>query len=412
MIDPAPDGAGSRVTIAEAGSHQRLRSQNLSLVLGALLQEEPLTRKQVEDRTGLSKATVSRLVDDLLQAGALLASPTSPDPTPRGRRPRTIGTSRSLGTSVGLSIGVRTSVVCVTDLHGRELLVRTVATARWASLEEAVDWIADVVADAAPGSRGPLRQLVVALPARTKDGQVVTPLPLFMSVVEGPAFPQRLQARLACPVRLEQDAAMILAGLEALGRTPRDARPILLNLDAVLTMTLRRADGTTAEGRGPAFGNFDLIPLETGLGTSSVGRLLGAHGLFEASEQLGSPLQTMEELWQADSEVVRRLQEAFRLALLQALRMIVVIADPSLVVVTGRLAPLVQRHLDGVRTELHAAAGDLPAIEVVVDADNDHAAAHGAATHARARAVQALLDRVATAGSAALRSQASSVTPR
>jgi predicted NBD/HSP70 family sugar kinase len=390
--------------MSEATSHQILRNQNLSLVLDTLLQHESLTRKQVEDRTSLSKATVSRLVDDLLKAGALLASPTSPDPTARGRRPRTISTSRSLGTSAGLSIGVRTSVVCVTDLHGRKLLSREIATPKWTSLEEAVEWMAGVVAGATPNSHGPLRQLVVALPARTIDGRVLTPLPLFMSVVEGPELAQLLQARLSCPVRLELDAAMILAGLEVLGRTERDAQLVLLNLDAVLTMTLRRADGTTAEGRGPAFGNFDLIPIETDVGTSSVGRLLGAHGLFETSQHLGSPLQGMEELWHSDSEVARRLRDAFRVALLQALRTIVVMSDPSLVVLTGRLAPLAQRHLDGVRAALHDDVADPPTIEVVVDSDNGHAAALGAALHARARAVQALLDRVATEGGAALRS--------
>lgn len=383
-------------------SHPDLRRRNLSLLLGTLLRRQEATRKEIERESGLSKATVSRLSDELLQVGALVSRHTTPaDPSARGRRAEALSPSVSLGIVAGLSLGVRTTSVFITDLSGRELAWEQLGTPAWASFEEAIDWAVEVVSRAASGLAGPLRRVVVAIPGRAIDG-TVTRLPLFMSALEGDAFAPTLAERLGCPIRVELDAAMVLVGLETLGFIDASTTPVLLNAGSILTMSLRRRDGSIARGLTPSFGDFDLIPVDAGTGPSTLGSLLGAHGLFELSQRLGHPLNAMEELWESDAPGVERVREAFRTALTQAIRIIAVMTDPTLIIFTGRLSPLLRRTLPDVEATLRRELDRPPELRVIGHAENGYPAALGSAREAVSEAVEALLERVSQEGPAAL----------
>ncbi len=385
-------------------SHPDLRRRNLSLLLGTLLRHEGATRKEIELESGLSKATVSRLTDELVQACAVVSEPAAPAaPSTRGRRAETLSTPAALGVVAGLSLGTRTTSIFVTDLAGRELGWQQVRTPEWASFEEAVDWSVDVTTRATEDLAGPLRRVVVALPARASDGSVISQAPLFMTAIEGGDFARVLAERLACPIGIELDAAMVLVGLENLGFIDRTTSPVLLNLGSVLTMSLRRRDGTIAGGRTASFGDFDLIPIDTGIGSSRLGTLLGARGLFEVSQRLGHPLDAMDELWDTDTAEVERLRDAFLAALTQVIRMIAVMTDPRLIIFTGRLSPLVRRCLPAVEASLVGELVEPPELRVIGHASNDFPAAVGAAQEARGEAVVELLDRVSSMGLDALR---------
>lgn len=384
-------------------SHPDLRRRNLSLLFGTLLRHREATRKQIERESGLSKATVSRLTDELLQAGALTSEPSTPaDPSMRGRRAETLSAAASLGMVVGLSLGVRMTSVFVTDLTGRELAWRHLPTPHWGDVDEAVDWAAASAAEAVDGLTGPLRRVVVAIPGRAIDGTVITRPPLFMSVLEGDAFAVALAERLDCPIRIELDAAMVLVGLENLGFIDDSIAPVLLNASSILTMSLRRRDGSIARGLTPSFGDFDLIPIHTGLGPTRIGQLLGAHGLFELSRRLGHPLESMDELWESEAEEVERLREAFIVGLTQVVRIIAVMTDPTLIIFTGRLSPLARRSLPRVEAELRRELASPPELRVIGHAENGYPVAVGSAQEARESAVAALLHRISTEGLAAL----------
>ena len=384
-------------------SHPDLRRRNLSLLLGTLLRHEEATRKQVERESGLSKATVSRLTEELIQAGAVVSRTSAPvDPSARGRRAETLSTPASLGVVAGVSLGTRTTSVFVADLTGRELAWHQVRTPTWTSFEDAVAWAVETTRQAVEPLSVPLRRVVVAVPSRTLDGASITRPPLFMSVIEGDGFARALAEQLGCAIRVELDAAMVLVGLEHLGFIDRTTHPVLLNASSVITMSLRRRDGSMVEGLTPSFGDFDLIPIDTQLGRSTLGSLLGARGLFEHSEQLGQPLGAMEDLWETESAEITRLRDAFRAALTQAIRIIAVTTDPRLIIFTGRLSPLVSMTLPAVEDELSRELVEPPALRVVGHTANDYPAAVGAAHEARAGAVVDLLDRVTSTGLDAL----------
>ncbi|PRX45172.1 putative NBD/HSP70 family sugar kinase [Prauserella shujinwangii] len=100
-----------------AGQHT-VRRHNSALVLAAVAESPGISRAGVAARTGLTKATVSSLVDRLI--GASLVHDAGPERRPGpGRR----GTSLSLCPSgphgLGVEIGVDYVATCLVDLTGR-----------------------------------------------------------------------------------------------------------------------------------------------------------------------------------------------------------------------------------------------------------------------------------------------------
>lgn len=94
-----------------------MRRHNSALVLDAVAGEPGVSRAGVAARTGLAKATVSVLVDQLIAAGLL----TDSKPAPRAGRGRP-GTGLSLAPrgphGLGVEIGVGWLATCLVDLTG------------------------------------------------------------------------------------------------------------------------------------------------------------------------------------------------------------------------------------------------------------------------------------------------------
>lgn len=100
-----------------AASQQGMRRQNLALVLGVVAAHAPLSRADVAGRTGLTRAAVSSLVDELRRSGLL----DEQDAAPNGRvgRPgRALAVSDRGPAGLGLEVGVGHLAACVVDLRG------------------------------------------------------------------------------------------------------------------------------------------------------------------------------------------------------------------------------------------------------------------------------------------------------
>jgi predicted NBD/HSP70 family sugar kinase len=118
---PVAPLAGSHRPARDAPVRQRsLRTHNLGLVLRHVAtSSRPVSRADVAAATGLTKATVSTLVDELL-AGSLLAEV---DPAPRtgaGRPAVGLRLASQGPAGLGLEINIDYLAACVVDLTGRE----------------------------------------------------------------------------------------------------------------------------------------------------------------------------------------------------------------------------------------------------------------------------------------------------
>jgi predicted NBD/HSP70 family sugar kinase len=117
----APAGLGR----SPARQHS-LRQHNLALVVAHIGASGPLSRARIAKATGLTKATVSSLVDDLIRAD--LVSELGPRARGAiGRPGSALELNRAGLVGLGLEINVDYIAVCVTDLAGEVRYLRTLA---------------------------------------------------------------------------------------------------------------------------------------------------------------------------------------------------------------------------------------------------------------------------------------------
>jgi predicted NBD/HSP70 family sugar kinase len=110
------------------GAHQsRLRELNLATVVGCLFADSPLSRAEIAVRTGLTRSTVSRLVDDLVVGGLVVEQ----QPTGTGGRGRPgvpIVPASGTWLGVGLEVNIGHCAARVIDLSGAVMAERIVQT--------------------------------------------------------------------------------------------------------------------------------------------------------------------------------------------------------------------------------------------------------------------------------------------
>jgi predicted NBD/HSP70 family sugar kinase len=128
-----------------------MRRQNLALVMGVLAAHEPISRAEVAERTGLTRAAVGSLVNELAAAG--LTTDLGPPPSGRVGRVGRPGTALTLSdqgpAGLGLEIGVEHLGACVIDLHGTvRTWIRIEAPNRGRKPREVLAELSDVAAAA------------------------------------------------------------------------------------------------------------------------------------------------------------------------------------------------------------------------------------------------------------------------
>jgi predicted NBD/HSP70 family sugar kinase len=143
-----------------------LREHNLALVLREVADRGPLTRARIAAATGLTKATVSTLVDALV--AAQLLDGRGLDPGAVGRPGQSLGLAARGPVGVGLEINVDYLATCTVDLSGavrsREVVVGDL---RGTAVPAVLARAAGLVQRAADGARAaglPVAGVAVAVP--------------------------------------------------------------------------------------------------------------------------------------------------------------------------------------------------------------------------------------------------------
>ena len=124
-----------------------------------------MTRNKLIELTGLSKATVSRAVEELRADGFVIDGGVD-EVTGRGRRSTYLDLPGTTGHVAGVSFGAQTTGVLVTDLRGREIQHVTVPTVDHEEVGGAARWLVDLIAQAAH----PRRVLCVRSSSRCPAG--------------------------------------------------------------------------------------------------------------------------------------------------------------------------------------------------------------------------------------------------
>jgi len=338
------------VTPTPAARQSTLRSSNLALVLRTVCAEGPLSRADVAVRTGTTRATAARLVDELV-AGRLLDEGERPAPPRRGRPATPLLPGARVG-ALGLQVDAGLLAARVLDLRGRVVAERV----------EEVDLVGSDPVDTLARLGVLAAGLLAGMPAGLRPVGAGLALPGLVDVAAG--------ALLRAPNLGWSDvpAADLLTA-----HLPTELRPVLGNEADLAARTVAE----TAPGRPGPLRDFLYLSGQIGIGGAAVlgGRVVtgsagwagevghvcvdpagpacrcgstgcleqyaGRHALLTAA---GLPLDTppVDVVARAEDPDVRRALDAAADALGIALAGVVNVLDLPAVVLGGHLAALAE----------------------------------------------------------------------
>ncbi|MFF5573689.1 ROK family transcriptional regulator [Streptomyces luteogriseus] len=371
-------------------SNPTSRDYNKALVLDVVLSHAPLTRNRLIELTGLSKATVSRAVEEL-RADGFVVDGAMDEVTGRGRRSTYLDLPVTTGHVAGISFGAQTTGVLVTDLRGREVHHLAVPTADHQEVEDAARWLAGLIAQAAETAQGPLRQIVAAVPGRVRGGTDIFGPAESMKIFEGSGLHRAVQGLVDAPVVLDSDANAALLGVLANDATITNAA--LFSVSTILNFASCQ-DHELARGNTPTFG--DIGVLSSGAGNETLDGLLSTRGLLRFARGRGLDLERVEDLWLEPHPEAPRAEvlEAFTTAVVTAVSVVAVTLDPASVYFVGRLRPLVDEVLSEVRDRLGRrlpAAPEIRPVQHLIGLSTAQGAVYACLTMAQERLRDAVL---------------------
>lgn len=336
------------------------RDHNKASVLEVVLARAPLTRNEVIELTGLSKATVSRAVEEL-RADGLVVNGGVDEVTGRGRRSTYLDVPTTTGHVAGVSFGVQTTCALVADLRAREVRHVIVPTVEHHDVRNAAAWLVDLIAEVSETAGGPLRQVVVAVPGQVRTGTEVSGPAESMEFLAGPGLQRSLADLVNAPVLLDSDANASLLGLLTDDATVSNAA--LFSLSSILNFA-SCTDQELVRGRTKAFG--DIGVLVSGVDNEPLDALMSTGGLLRFARRRGLHLQRIEDLWLEPQDEVLRAEvlDALTTAVTAAVSAVAVTLDPESVYFVGRLRPLVDEVLPQVRSRLAKNLAAVPEVTV------------------------------------------------
>ncbi len=334
------------------------RDHNKAAVLDVVLSRAPLTRNDLIELTGLSKATVSRAVEELRADGFVVDGGVD-EVNGRGRRSTYLDVPGTTGHVVGISFGAQTTCVLAADLRGREVEHVLVPTVDHREATKAAAWLSDLMAEATGPADGPLRQVVVAVPGRVRAGTELLGPPEGMKAFAGTGLHRALADVIDAPALLESDANASLLGV--LTEEADLGSAVLLSLSSILSFA-SCTEHELVQGRTPSFG--DLGMLVSGVGDERLDGLLSTSGLLRFARRQGLDLNGIEDLrLQPHEETARAVvRDAFTTAVTTAVSAVAVTMDPEKVFLVGRLQPLVDEVLPDVRRRLDDVLASAPEV--------------------------------------------------
>ena len=114
-------------------NQQVVKKNNTALVFQTITQQEPISRADIAGQSGLNKATVSSLVNELLEKELVYES--GPGESSGGRRPVLLHYHATAGYSIGIDLGVNYILGVVTDLKGNIVIEEHVKVINTSFLE-------------------------------------------------------------------------------------------------------------------------------------------------------------------------------------------------------------------------------------------------------------------------------------
>lgn len=184
-----------------------MRSLNASLLLTLIWQERSISRAELARRTGMSRSTVSAIVDELMSRGLVRLG--SAGVSRGGRPPTMVEFCNERFVFCGVEIGATHVTVVLTDAWGTVLVDEHHAFDTRSAPEATMALVERSLRSALARARMSADRLVgigVAVPSPVDSEHPSTLSPLILPAWDGFDVPQRLRAAFGVPAILENDA--------------------------------------------------------------------------------------------------------------------------------------------------------------------------------------------------------------
>ncbi|WP_315093486.1 ROK family transcriptional regulator [uncultured Cellulomonas sp.] len=188
-----------------AGSQSSLRDANRNLVVETVKRYGGLTQVELAEATGLSQATVSTIVRELLAAGVVDTATT----TRSGRRAQMVTLARRVGLAAGVQIGHRHLRLVLGDFSHQVIAEQTLPLPADHRVDTSLDRVALLVVDLVERVGASLDDVVglgVGLPAPVDASTGMVSVSGIMPGWDTVHIGQVLSKRLGRPVYVDNDA--------------------------------------------------------------------------------------------------------------------------------------------------------------------------------------------------------------
>jgi predicted NBD/HSP70 family sugar kinase len=258
-----------------------VRRHNRALVLRTVAGEEPVSRARIAARTGLTRGTVSSLVDDLLAAGLVAELDATRGGTGRPASPLQLNRSGPAG--LGLEIGIGTVAACVVDLTGA-VRAQAVTPSRHRTAAPAVGLAAAAAVASRVVAEAGLRVagVGVAVPGVLVDGVLerAPNLPRWRDVPVAARIGEVLAPEVgAVPVAARNEADLGALAEQVAGSGGDDVLYVSGGIGVCAGILLGGRPFRGAGGRAGELGHVVVDPAGPGCGCGGYGCLEGVAGL-------------------------------------------------------------------------------------------------------------------------------------
>jgi glucokinase len=358
---------------------------NRGAVLTELLRHRPISRRDIASATGISPATVTRVVEQLIADGVVREERELRVGT-RGRRAVLLDVVAERGHIVGVDLGASNTRLIVANLAGHPLRVAQLPTRRETDSLGLADWLADRIQDGAGPLWPTVDRVCIGVPGAVRVADSGISNAPNLGQVEDPRFISRLVERLGKPWLIDNDANYALLGELHFGAASQASTAAMLTIGTGLGAGLA-IDRQVLRGEHGLVGEFGQLPVGP----------LGAHlehmvtgpGILRRASEAGVAMADPAELFVPQPEpAIAQLRAQFDQAILIVLVAAAVSCEPQCIVVGGQVGRALAADADRYQEALQATLRVAPRISTA--ALGDFAGAAGAVADGLQRAYREL----------------------
>ncbi|MFE9205145.1 ROK family protein [Micromonospora sp. NPDC007230] len=368
-------------------SRERSKEIKRLSVISAARQVRVLSRAELTELTGLSPATLTPLVRDLIAEGYLIERGPGASRAGRPRAMLEFNPRAELVAAVSLE---PSRISCeIADSDGGVVAHRTVRL-----IGDIVDLICTAVPDLAGDGLPALRGVAIAAPGVSSGGAVR--LAPSVGLVEGRPIGESVRQRLGVPVVVDNDVNLMAAGEHAAGAGTDVADLLLLHVADGIGAGLV-LDGQVRRGSGGAAGEVGFLPLDPAdRGHDGIGPFEARWSESAIAEKVvslapgrrpESPVRALVDLAAADDLAAAYLDEVLA-AWSRLIVSCACVVDPGRVLLSGAAAELDDAAVDRLQALVSAAAPSQTEVRRAVL--GDRAVLHGAVSYALSAAAAGL----------------------